>query len=363
MAERRHRRGTGQILRLAIVAVVLCTAAAGAQAETQIFSIYNFALEDGTILPELRIAYDTRGMLSPARDNAVVLLHDLFADRNAFDDLVGPGKTFDTNKYFVITADALGGGESSSPVEGQGQDFPRYTIRDMMTAEYALVTQALGLSRLYALVGRSMGGFTALEWSIQHPESVRSLVLLAPSPKSEGNFQVVIDQMVSAIALDPEWDGGHYAHNPVEGLRHAGMIYYPWALSSTYLDRLPARERAKEIDATADSFAQWDANSLVLRLAACRAHDVSVPFDDNLDTALTRAKMPVLLLPSATDRFIGVAGARRLRAGLVHPVYAEIPSDLGQRATTAPPDAPEGIFIDRAIRNFLAAPTGRVRGE
>jgi homoserine O-acetyltransferase len=334
---------------------------AAARAETQIFNLYDVPFEDGTIVPEVKIAYDTRGTLAPGRDNAIVLLHDMFGDRNAFDDLVGPGKLFDTDRYFIVTADAYGGGESSSPADGKGQDFPRYTIRDMMAVQYALVSRGLGLDRLRAVVGRSMGAFVALEWGIQHPEMARSLVLVSPSPRSAADFQVVVDLMVSAVALDPEWDGGRYAHDPVEGLRHAGMIYYPWAVTSAYLDRISARDRDKESAATAASFAQWDANSLVLRLAACRAHDVAVPFGGDLRAALARVTMPVLLLTSAGDRFIAPAGARRLRSGLARPTYAEIPSDLGHRATTAPPETPEGAFIDRAIRSFLA--DGGSRGE
>jgi pimeloyl-ACP methyl ester carboxylesterase len=209
-----------------------------AWAESQFYITYDFPLGDGTILPELRIAYETQGQLNPARDNAIVLLHDTLADHHAFDTLVGPGKTFDTTKYFVIAADAIGGGESSSPLDGKGQDFPRYTIGDMMEAEYAMITHGLGLSRVRAVVGRSMGTFVALEWAVKHPDMPKSLVLLGPTPKSDANFQVVVDLMISAVALDPEWDGGHYAHNPVEGLRHAGMIYFPWTVTADYLNQL-----------------------------------------------------------------------------------------------------------------------------
>ena len=87
----------------------------------------------------MHIAYETQGKLSPARDNAILLIPGALGDRHVFDWAVGPGKAFDTDKYFVIAVDPLGGGESSSPAEGMGQDFPRYTIRDMMEAEAALV--------------------------------------------------------------------------------------------------------------------------------------------------------------------------------------------------------------------------------
>lgn len=334
------------------VAAGLCAAAA-AHAETQFFSLYDFQFEDGTTMPELRIAYETQGTLSANRDNAIILLHEALADHHAFDALTGPGKLFDTDKYFVITPDAIGGGESSSPGDGGGQDFPRYTIRDTMAAEYALISRGLGLSRLHMIVGRSMGAFTGLEWAIHHPEMPQGLVLMAPSAKSDANFQVVIDLMISAIALDPEWAGGRYERNPVEGLRHAGMIYYPWSVSTAYLDRIPPTLLAQESEAAAKSAAVWDANALVLRYAACREHDVSTPFSAGIGAALAPVTMPVLVMASASDRLIEPVRARRLSEALPRATYAEIPGDLGHRAIAALPGTPEGDFIERTIRGFF----------
>ncbi len=251
-----------------LAAALTACVAAGASAEPQTFLIYDFAFESGVVLPELRVGYETQGRLSAGRDNAILLVHGTSAGRHAFDPLIGPGKTFDTEKNLVITVDAIGGGDLSSPKDGLGQDFPRYTIRDMMAAQHALVTRGLELSTLRAVGGSSMGSFVTLEWGIHHPEMVRSLILLVPSPKAEPNFQMTIDLMTSVIALDSEWQGGRYTHNPVEGLRLAGMLYYPWVVSAAYLDRLPPKRLAKEVEEGARSFGNWDANSLVLRYAA-----------------------------------------------------------------------------------------------
>src|ERR1700756_1756007 len=188
-------------------------AALPAHAETQTFLTYDFEFENGSVLPELRVAYESHGNLDPGRDNAILLAHGTSGDRLAFDPVIGPGKTFDTDKYFVITVDAIGGGESSSPKDGLGQDFPRYTIRDMMAAQHALITRGLELSTLRAVGGSSMGSFVSREWGIHHPEMVRSLILLVPSPKAEANFQVTVDLITPVIALDPEWQGRRRAHN------------------------------------------------------------------------------------------------------------------------------------------------------
>src|SRR6516164_5440121 len=272
---------------LLVFAVMLC-AAATARAETQTFLAYDFEFKHESVWPEVRVAYETHGDLDPGRDNAILLVHGTSGDRHAFDPVIGPGRTFDTNKYFVITTDAIGGGESSAPKDGLGQDFPRYTIRDMMAAQHALVTRGLELSTLRAVGGSSMGSFVSLEWGIHHPEMVRSLILLVPSPKAEANFQLTVDLMTSVIALDPEWQGGRYTHNPIEGLRLAGMLNYPWVVSAAYLDRIPAQWLAKELEENARSYARWDANSRVFRYAASRAHDVAAPFGGDMTAALSQ---------------------------------------------------------------------------
>ena len=335
------------------VALVVCITAT-ARAEPQIFNIYDFEFEDGSVLPELRVAYETQGKLNAGRDNAILLLHGTSGNRHSFEAMTGPGKPFDTEKNFVITIDAIGGGDSSSPKDGLGQDFPRYTIRDMMAAQHALVTRGLELTTLRAVGGSSMGSFVALEWGIHHPETVRSLILLVPSPKAEANFQLTVDLMASVIALDPKWQGGRYTRNPIEGLRLAGMVYYPWTVSAAYLDGLPANQLAKDIEDAARAFANWDANSLVLRYAASRAHDVSAPFGGDMAAALAQITAPTLVLPSASDRLLGVDGARRIRDGVKQVIYSEIPSNLGHRAARRGSGTPEGDFVDRQIRAFLA---------
>ncbi len=326
-------------------------------AAAQLFTLNDFAFEDGSVLPDLRIAYDTKGTLSPARDNAILLMPGAIGDRHVFDAVIGPGKMFDTDRYFVITIDPVGGGESASPADGLGQEFPRYTIRDMVEAQHALVSSGLEIARLRALVGVSMGSFVALEWGIHHPLSVASLILLAPSPKADAGFRLTIDLISATIALDPKWQGGRYTHNPVEGLRHAGMLFYPWAVSTGYIERISPRELARELEAAARAFAAWDANALVLRFAAYRGHDVAVPYEGDIRAALARVTVPTLLLASVSDRLVSGDGARRIQGGIPLATYAEVPSDLGHRAVRLVPGTPEGDFIDRQVRLFLATLT------
>jgi homoserine O-acetyltransferase len=343
---------------LAAFAVLLFSLAplGGAEA-AQRFNALDFQFESGSVISDLHIAYETQGTLSPARDNAILLIPGAIGDRHAFDPMIGPGKTFDTDKYFVIAVDPLGGGDSSSPAEGMGQEFPRYTIRDMMEAQQALVTRGLGVQRLRAAVGMSMGSFIALEWGIHHPETIGSLVLLGPSPKPDTGFRLIVDLVNSVIALDPEWQGGNYGHNPVEGLRHAGMMFYPWVVSAPYIDRISARQVSQELEATARAFSEWDANSLVLRYGAYRAHDIAGVYRGDMAAALARVSAPTLVIASDSDRLIGTDGARRISEGIRRSTFAEIASDLGHRALRAPPGTAAGDYIDQQIRGFLGRPS------
>jgi homoserine acetyltransferase len=111
---------------------------------------------------------------------------------------------------------------------------------------------------------------------------------------------------------------------------------------------------ATEIEQSARSFASWDATSLVLRYAASRGHDIAAPFGGDMSAAFSQVAAPVLILPSTSDRLLGLDGARRIRDGVKQPTYAEIESDLGHRAARAAPASPEWRFIDGQIRTFLA---------
>src|SRR5262249_20952348 len=119
-------------------------------------------------------------------------------------------------------------------------------------------------------------------------------------------------------------------------------------------DRVPATQIAQESEAAAKRFAAWDANSLVLRYAACRSHDIGRSADGSVEAALSRVTQPVLLMPSGSDRLMSLSGAKWLRMALPHAIYAEIPGDLGHSALAAPPGSNDtAAFIDRTIRGFL----------
>ncbi len=202
-----------------------------------------------------------------------------------------------------------------------------------------------------------MGAFIALEWAIHHPTQMQGLVLIGAEPESRGQLP--------ARASTSDDLGGHArprvawrALRPQpgkDGLRRAGIVYYPWEVSSAYLERIPAKRLGEEMEDMAKSFAGWDANSLVFRYAACREHDVSVPFNGDMAAALGQVRAPVLILASTSDRLLGPYGARRIRDGVRHATYVEVPSDMGHRALGPNSESDEEVYIERAVEKFLAA--------
>ena len=132
-------------LALALLGAILMLGSglALAAGEPQIFTIARFAFESGKTLDNMRVAYDTYGELNAARDNAILVTHGASGGRNGYKVFIGPGKAFDTNKYFVVTVDAIGGGGSSKPADGLDAAFPDYTIRDMVRAQNQLLTEGL----------------------------------------------------------------------------------------------------------------------------------------------------------------------------------------------------------------------------
>jgi homoserine O-acetyltransferase/O-succinyltransferase len=324
--------------------------------EPKVFTIGKFTFENGKTLSNMRVAYDTYGELNATRDNAILVTHGASQGRNGYKIFIGAGKAFDTNKYFVITVDAIGGGGSSKPADGLGAEFPVYTIRDMVRAQYELVTKGLGLKGLLAVGGPSMGSFQALEWGIHFRDFTKGLLLIVPSARSDRHVQAIFDAVVSTIKLDSKWNNGNYAENPVDGIVTAGMIYFPWLYSDEHLNTLVSPEQyQKSQRAFGTGWAKvWDARSLIYRYQATANHDVSQPFNGDMADALGQIKARTLIMPGMTDRTLPTYMAREIYRGVKNSVYVEIPSYLGHIACCpASEDSGEYVFVADQIKRFL----------
>jgi homoserine O-acetyltransferase len=278
----------------------------------QLVRIGTLALEARGALPDVQVAYETWGRLNAARDNAVLVLHALTGDSHVagpagpghptagwWDALVGPGRALDTDRWFVVAPNVLGGcqgttGPASAAPDGRpwGSRFPFLTVRDQVAAEAALADR-LGIDTWASVVGGSMGGMRALEWAVTYPERVRSAVVLASSAYATAEQIAWCQPQLLAIRSDPAWCGGDYDRSgpgPVAGLGIARRIAHVTYRSEPELASRFGREAQGDevplggggryavesyLDHHAGKLAQrFDAGSYVVLTEAMNSHDV-----------------------------------------------------------------------------------------
>ncbi|MFN3729947.1 MAG: homoserine O-acetyltransferase [Fimbriimonadaceae bacterium] len=204
-------------------------------------------LEAGGRLEGVTVAYETWGTLSPERDNAILICHAISGDAHAigwWDRIIGPGKAIDTDRFFVIGQNALGGcqgttGPSSMAPDGRpyGSRFPILTMRDIVEAQRRLVDY-LQIERLHAVAGGSMGGVNAIAWTVQQPSRVRKAWITASGPQRNAMQIGFSETARQAIMRDPKWRGGDYPPDdpPFHGLTVARMIGHLSYLSEHAFD-------------------------------------------------------------------------------------------------------------------------------
>lgn len=340
-----------------MIAAGLLAAAWPAAAAAEVYEIADFDFERGGRLETLRVDYATYGRLNEARDNAILVTHGTSGSRDSYADFIGPGRAFDTDRYFVVAVDAIGGGESSAPSDGLGTGFPPYTIRDMVAAQHRLLVEGLGVARLVAVGGASMGAFQALEWGVQHPDFVEGLLVIAGAPETDRLFEGVIETMIAAMQLDPAWDDGDPATQPADGLRVAGMVFAPWLYSDAFLEGIGDDEAfAGQLRAFGAGWAEsWDAADWMYRYRASQSHDLAAGFEGDLQAALGAIAARTLILHVASDRLFPERHARRMADGIAEAELVVIESDRGHMGCCQPPGTPEYEAVNAAIRAFLAA--------
>ena len=168
----------------------------GVAAQDSVHVMPDFTFESGEKLADMKVGYATAGTLNAARTNAILVTHGASGTRTSNAPLIGPGKAYDTDKYFVVTVDAIGGGNSSQPKDLLGSKFPKYTIRDMVRAQHDLLTKGLGLTHVVAVGGPSMGSAQGLEWGIHYPDFMDGLLLIVPASRSDRHVRAIFDAVV-----------------------------------------------------------------------------------------------------------------------------------------------------------------------
>ncbi|WP_245923486.1 homoserine O-acetyltransferase MetX [Paractinoplanes atraurantiacus] len=343
--------------------------------ETQFLDLGgSLPLDSGRELREVRVAYETYGTLSPERDNVILVCHALSGDAHAagysttapaastrdgfaaesrdgsqgkalgwWDGMIGPGKAFDTDHYFVVSTNLLGGcrgstGPSSvNPETGKpyGSDFPVITVADMVRCQRAFLDE-LGIERLASVAGGSLGGMQALQWAVDHPDQVDSIVVIASTHglHPQGIAWNAIAR--ESIRRDPDWQGGHYygtGRKPDAGMGVARMVGHVTYLSAPALeDRFARRlqfaddvrytidqpefEVESYLDHQASSFVKrFDANTYLYLSRALTYFDLARG-KGSLADALAGVRARTLLIAFTSDWLYPPAASEEIAAAL-----------------------------------------------
>ncbi len=356
-------------------------------------------LESGASLGPVTIAYETYGRLDPDRNNAVLVLHALTGDSHAagyyseedpkpgwWDIMVGPEKGVDTNKYFVICSNILGGcmgstGPSSiNPKTGRpyGLDFPLVTMGDMVNAQKALIDH-LGIKRLLCVTGGSIGGMQVLEWCLRFPEMVISAVPLASTMRHSALAIAFNEVARQAIMADPNWNNGDYYSRlkPDMGLAVARMIGHITYLSDESMRHKFGRhlQGKKEFSFNFDADFQvesylryqgtkfverFDANSFLYITKASDYYDLAIQHDSGSAVkALSKAQARFLVASFTSDwlypTYQSKAMVQAMKKNGLDVSFCEIEAEWGHDAFLLPNDRLNGLvkgFLERMYREI-----------
>lgn len=341
------------IASLAIATLLLFAPPASAQVYEHVADIGGFTFEQGGTLPSMKVGYATWGKLSNDRSNAILLLPPTSGTRHSYDELIGPGKPLDTNRYFIIAVDAIGGGTSSKPTDCLGTHFPAYSIRDMVAAQRRLVGEVLRIDHLYAVIGASMGSFQAVEWGVTHPSMMNRLILIAPAGRSDGHLASIVDAMEATMESVPHFDVS--ADRPAwSGAVHAAAAQFlPWLRSDAYLSRQGRAANQAEAKMLGDRWTRdWDPVSLIWRYRASAGHDVSRPYNNDMGAALGRVRASTLIIRISSDRTVPAYLTREL-SGISNATTTTIQTDAGHAAILPAKGSRELQQLSSAITDHL----------
>ena len=335
-------------------------------------------LKSGAVLPQFDLVYETYGKLNADQSNAVLICHALSGTHHVagkysaddkypgwWDNLIGPGKPLDTNKFFVIGVNNLGGchgstGPSSiNPANGQpwGAQFPVLTVEDWVASQ-AMLADYLGIKQLAAVVGGSLGGMQALQWTLAYPKRVRHALVIASAPNLTAQNMAFNEVARQAIITDPEFHGGdYYAHGvvPRRGLRIARMLGHITYLSDDAMGAKFGRklkdgihysfdaefEMESYLRYQGDKFAgEFDANTYLRMTRALDYYDPALAFDNDLSAALKTVQASFLVVSFTSDWRFSPARSREIVKALLDNErtvsYAEVTAAHGHDAFLMP---------------------------
>lgn len=350
--------------------------------DRQFAPLFSLKLESGRELASVRIAYETWGEPNQDRSNGVLVLHALTGDSHAvgaagkahptegwWNGIIGPGLAIDTDKWFVVAPNMLGGcqgstGPSSLDAKGReyGSHFPYLTIRDQVAAQLEL-TKALGVSKWHAVIGGSMGGMQALEWAITYPDALEKVAVIAAPPVSSADQIALNSVQVEAVKTDPAFaEGNYYDAKPGLG-PHRGLALARRMALLNYRSPSELNERFERtwqsnvsplggngkfavesyLDFHGNKFTRrFDANSYITLVNAMNSHDVGRG-REGLEQALHSVKIPALVAGIDSDRLFPLDGQQLIADNLGGPLIG------GGLQTIESAYGHDGFLIEREV--------------
>jgi homoserine O-acetyltransferase len=272
-------------------------------------------LESGEIIPNFRMTYITFGSLNEAKSNGILSLHGLQGNRNNQSYWVGPGKAFDPRRYFIIQPDTLGVASTdpnatTSPTRsGLNMKFPRFNVRDMVNAEYRMLTECLGIRKLVGVAGSSMGGIETFQWAVSYPDFMEAAIPGTPMARAnrQGNF--IWEAVRQVVMVDPKWRDGNYPNDDpprtgigvglqIQSVVGSSAAGYEW----DYRTKEEVHEAFAKDAKTVGNNVQ--ARDWIYRSFAIQSHDIGQThgFNGDLIAAARSIKARVLILPNCQDQ-------------------------------------------------------------
>jgi homoserine O-acetyltransferase len=283
-------------------------------ADYQTYTISNFELQSGDVLPEAKLVYKTYGQLNQAKDNVVVLPTFYTGSHYRNEGFFGKNRAIDPQRHFVVSINLFGNGLSSSPSNTpspfDAARFPSITLYDNIKAQYQLLTTVLGIDQIALVAGWSMAGCQAFQWAAQYPQMVKAILPFCASAKTAEHNIVFLEGVKAALQADSAYDDGNYQTPPLKGLKAFGRIYAGWAFSQTFyrekMYRLKGFDTAEELlqDWEQDHL-DWDANDLLCKLWSWQRGDISQqsPYDGDFNAALAAIEARTIVIACDNDLY------------------------------------------------------------
>ncbi|MET9312120.1 alpha/beta fold hydrolase [Kribbella sp. NPDC003505] len=327
---------------------------------TGVFALGDLPVERGGVIRDAKLSWRTYGTLSPARDNVVVYPCSYGATHQTQDWLIGRDGVLDPDRWFVVIPNMFSNGLSSSASTDPGFP-PLVTMADNVRAQYRLLTEQFGVTRVAAAYGFSMGAGQAYHWAALYPDFVERAIVVCGSARTSVHNRVFLSGLLRILEAAPECDGrGRFSAEPVAAKRAFAHVYAGWGLSQDFY-RAGLFESvlgAPDLDTYlqtdwVDRFAEGAAADQYAQALTWLAADISTSYDGDLPAALGAITARVLLMPSATDLYFRTADNELELASLRKAELVEIPSIWGHRA-----GAPRGIpaeldFLRWHVRDWL----------